>query len=173
MDTICKEAFKLRVAEKYQARWLTALVIRGTYTKRMRTYLKAILLAKTRHRLILGEEEYKDPWNVSWVAGENIHWCSHLWLIVWHHVLKWNIQIPEDQESFQVAITSKEILQDLEDSWVRRPTPEKLTRENLTTYVESPMLKMDAGVNKLVSSHNDSSQSSKQWTSAAYEMDGS
>lgn len=73
MDTICKEAFKLRVAKKHQARWLTALVTRGTYTKRMRTYLKAVLSAKTKHGLRLGEEEYMDPWDVSWVAGENIH----------------------------------------------------------------------------------------------------
>lgn len=95
------------------------------------------------------------------------------WLIVWHHVLKWIIQIPEDQESLQVTITPKDLLQYLENSWVRLSTPEKLTREKLTTNVESPMLKMNAWVNRLISSHNDSSQSSKQWTSAAYEMDGS
>lgn len=73
MDMICKEAFKLRVAKKHQTRWLTALVTRGTYTERMRTYLKAVLWAKTRHGLILGEDEYMDPRDVSWVAGENIH----------------------------------------------------------------------------------------------------
>lgn len=73
MDTICKEAFKLQVARKHQARWLAALVSRGAYTERMRTYLKAVLLAKIRHGLILGEEEYMHPWDVSWVAGENIH----------------------------------------------------------------------------------------------------
>lgn len=68
MDTIC-----LQVAKKHQARWLTALVTRGTYTERRRTYVKADLLAKTRHGLILGDEEYMDPWDVSWVAEENIH----------------------------------------------------------------------------------------------------
>lgn len=73
MDTICKEAFKLQVARKHQARRLAALVSRGAYTERMRTYLKAVLLAKTRQGLMLGKEEDMDPWDVSWVAAEDTH----------------------------------------------------------------------------------------------------
>lgn len=70
MDTICKWAYKLHVAQKYQERWLAALSIRGTNTKRMRTYL--FFKVKLRNGLMLYAEECIYPWIVSWVADGNI-----------------------------------------------------------------------------------------------------